>query len=140
MLTMSIRLENDTHSEVASFLSQKIVEFNQQHWQGTIKQPLSATYRDDDGAIIAGASGVTFGHWFHLERLWVSETLREKGIGKQLLFTMEEEAIKRGCTFAFVDTLEFQAKPFYQKYGYTVVFEQENYPINGSRYYLIKHL
>ena len=39
-----------------------------------------------------------------------------------------QAAIKRGCKFALLDTLNFQAKPFYEKFGYKLQWAQENYP------------
>ncbi|MDN3653244.1 GNAT family N-acetyltransferase [Thalassotalea ponticola] len=136
---MKITVETTRQAEVASFLSKKIVEFNHQHWTVT-KQPLALTYRDQQGQILAGVSGVTFGHWLHIERLWVADSLRGKGIGQQLLVAIEEQAKQRQCQFAFVDTLDFQAKPLYQKNGYQVQCTQHDYPLAGKRYYLSKTL
>lgn len=137
---MKLTIEQDNQSEIASFLSQKIIAFNHQHWQITDKQPLALTYRDDQNTIIAGVSGVTFGNWLHLERLWVDEPYRKHGLGAKLLQQIEQQAKQLGCTQVLVDTLEFQAKPFYLKYGYNVEFEQHNYPLTGKRTYLTKAL
>lgn len=137
---MTIQVETEDHQQTAEFLSKKIVEFNRQHWGKTQKHPLSVCYRNEQNQILAGGSGATFGNWLMIERLWVDDSLRGQGIGQQLLDAMEQEAKSRNCQFAFLDTLEFQAKGFYEKNGYQVQAEQEHYPLTGSRYYLMKIL
>jgi ribosomal protein S18 acetylase RimI-like enzyme len=39
-----------------------------------------------------------------------------------------------------LETLNFQAKPFYEKFGYQVVWTQENYPKTGCQYFMVKQL
>ncbi|WP_462170873.1 GNAT family N-acetyltransferase [Pseudoalteromonas xiamenensis] len=126
--------------EVASFLSQQLIAFNRAHWDVTVKEAISATLRDEQEQIIAGLSGMTFGNWLHIERLWVSDRLRGQGIGSELLQVVENEAIARGCRFALLDTLEFQAKPFYERHGYHVEWVQTQYPLNGQKYFMTKTL
>jgi GNAT superfamily N-acetyltransferase len=133
-------LESDHYDEVSTFLSRKIVEFNQKHWGDVKKEPLAVTFRDGDDQIVAGASGVAFGQWLMIERLWVDEVCRGQGIGQVLLNELEAQAKTRKCIYAFVDTLEFQAKPFYEKLGYKLVFKQSHYPVDGARFYLTKRL
>jgi len=41
---------------------------------------------------------------------------------------------------SFLTTFGFQAKPFYEKHGYQVVYEQKNYPRTGSKYFMEKRL
>jgi GNAT superfamily N-acetyltransferase len=52
----------------------------------------------------------------------------------------EQEARDRGCRFAQVDTASFQARPFYEKLGYTLRFSLDNYPRHHQRHYLTKAL
>jgi hypothetical protein len=37
-------------------------------------------------------------------------------------------------------TLAVQAKPFYEKRGYQVKYQLDNYPLNGTRYFMEKPL
>jgi hypothetical protein len=52
----------------------------------------------------------------------------------------EEEALRRGCAKAFVETLSFQALPFYEKCGYEVFSCLADFPPGGARYALTKNL
>jgi GNAT superfamily N-acetyltransferase len=52
----------------------------------------------------------------------------------------EQEAVRRGCPRVFVETLSFQALPFYEKCGYTVFSRLPDFPPGGCRYALTKTL
>jgi len=75
--------------------------------------------RNKENKVVGGLLGFTIGDWLHIKVLWVEESLRNKGNGTKLLKMAEDEAIKRGCKLADLDTLSPQAK-FYEKNGYTV--------------------
>ena len=72
--------------------------------------------------------------------LWVEESLRNKGNGTKLLRMMENEAVRLGCKCAHVDTYSFEAKPFYEKNGYTLFATLENYPKGHKKHFLKKNL
>jgi len=97
-------------------------------------------YHRVDGVLKAGLTGETHGNWLEIEFLWVSEELRHQGFGSRLLKAAEEEGIRRGCKYSFLNTFGFQAPEFYSKYGYKEVFCQEEYPRTGTRHYYIKTL
>lgn len=99
---------------------------------------LSCFIRNDQGIIVAGVYGYTWGDCCQIELLWVQEALRGQGIGKQLLFTAEQEAVKRGCKVAVLDTHSFQAPGFYQKLGYQVIGQIEDYPLPEHRVIYLK--
>ena len=46
---------------------------------------------------------------------------RGKGLGEKLLLEAEKPAKEKGSNKAFLLTMVFQAKPFYEKHGYDVV-------------------
>ena len=54
-------------------------------------------------------------------------------------FEAEEEARRRGCHHAWVDT-QFGARPFYEKLGYRVFGELPDYPPGYNRSFLQKAL
>jgi ribosomal protein S18 acetylase RimI-like enzyme len=71
--------------------------------------------------------------------LWVHESARRDGYGRQLLEAAEATAREHHCQGAFLETHSFQARPFYEKAGYEVMGEIANYPPGGS-YYLMKKM
>jgi ribosomal protein S18 acetylase RimI-like enzyme len=72
--------------------------------------------------------------------LWVSEEVRGQGYGQALLEAAEEAARKRGCKNVNLDTMSFQAPAFYQKLGYRIFGQLDDFPTGYTRYYLTKQL
>ncbi len=94
--------------------------------------------RGNDGTLAGGFWGATMFEWLHVGLLFVPESLRGQGVGAALMATAEDEARKRGCRGAFVDTFSFQAAPFYEKLGYVRFGTLEDYPPGHSQIYFSK--
>ncbi len=136
---MHIRLEN-TESQKAQEIGNLIRSYNRSKRETAKSEPLNLYVEDEHGQLLAGLVAETFGNWLEIEYLFVKEGLRRQGIGTQLLQQAESEAKKRNCRFAFVNTYQFQAPAFYQKYGYKEVFTLKDYPCTGQRHYYQKEL
>ncbi|MHA6310994.1 GNAT family N-acetyltransferase [Pantoea sp. S-LA4] len=96
--------------------------------------------RDELGRKLAGLTGSTAGNWLRIDMLWVGDALRGQGVGSRLIQAAEQEARQRGCRYAQVDTASFQARPFYEKLGYSLRFSLDHYPRHHQRHYLTKIL
>lgn len=107
----------------------------------TFSGDIGVYVRDDKGVMLGGLIGVRKGDWLNIEYLWVSDAVRGSGVGSQLIKTAEDEARRKGCTHALVDTASFQARPFYEKQGYQLQLSLQDYPYPGmQRHYLTKTL
>ncbi|SIQ79846.1 Acetyltransferase (GNAT) family protein [Shewanella morhuae] len=137
---MNVTLINDESTEFADAVKQKIVEFNQAQWQGLCRKNLGLKLQNVEGELLAGISGKTFGNWFLIDYLWVDDNLRQQKIGTRLLLAAESQAKERGCQFVLLDTLDFQAKPFYERHGYKVQWIQQAYPETGRKFFMVKAL
>ena len=136
---MQLRLEN-TESQKSQIIGDLIRSYNRSKREAAESEPLNIYVEEDSGELMAGLVGETFGNWLEIEYLFVKEDIRGQGIGSQLLQQAESEAKKRNCRFAFVNTYQFQAPAFYQKYGYKEVFTLKDYPYTGQRHYYQKDL
>ena len=136
---MQIRLENKV-SQKALEIGDLIRSFNRSNREPAESEPLNIYVEDDSGELMAGLVAETFGNWLEIEYLFVNEDIRGQGIGSQLLQQAENEAKKRNCCFAFINTYQFQAPAFYQKHGYKEVFTLNDYPYTGQRHYYQKDL
>lgn len=137
---MKIEVLENPEQALIDFLSARIAEFNWQHWEVSERLPLAIQVKSDNGDVIAGSAGRTFGDWLLIDTLWVSEELRGQNIGNDILLEMEKAAKKRGCNKCLLDTLNFQAMPFYQARGYTTQWVQKGYPKKGCKYFMVKDL
>jgi GNAT superfamily N-acetyltransferase len=99
--------------------------------------PLAIFLRDERDAILGGAIGQVWGGWLDLSLLWVAEPLRGEGYGRQLLEAAEDEARSQGCRGVFLSTFSFQARPFYERFGYEVIADVPDFPA-GHTYHVLK--
>lgn len=136
---MHVRLENK-ESHKAQEIGNLIRAYNRSKREEAESKPLNLYVEDEKGNLMAGLVAETFGNWLEIEYLFVIEELRGQGIGSKLLRRAEDEAKKRNCRFAFVNTYQFQAPDFYKSHGYKEVFTLQDYPYTGQRFYYQKDL
>jgi mutator protein MutT len=106
---------------------------------GLSEDPISFEIFDDSkfiGAIVIQL----FWQQLHIKYLLVEEQYRGQGIARQLMNHALTFGKKRGCHFAFVETMSFQAPEFYQKMGFAIEFSRPGYAENTTFYYLKKSL
>lgn len=137
---MKIEAVENPEKDLIDYLDKKIADFNWAHWEVNERLPLAVQIKDDAGQVIAGAAARTFGDWLLLNTLWLSDELRGQNIGSKILAEIEAAGKKRGCIKVMLDTLNFQAKPFYEKHGYQVKWTQQNYPKTGCKHFMVKEL
>jgi GNAT superfamily N-acetyltransferase len=92
------------------------------------------------GTLIGGLVGLTARGFLQIDLLWLSAEQRGHGFGSCLLAAAEAEAVRRGCRSAWLDTFDFQARPFYQRHGYRQFGELEGLPNGHRRYFMAKRL
>ncbi len=107
-------------------------------WEGA--GSLNVFLRDEQGTLAGGLLAYTWWGWIHVDTLWLTEAARGQEYGSRMLELAEQEAARRGCHHASLDTMSFQALPFYLKHGYTVWGQLDDFPIGHSRYFLKKTL
>ena len=100
---------------------------------------LSCFLRDEQGVLVAGLDGFTWGGYAWVELLWVHASQRGHGTGRALLAAAEDEARRRGCRTIALQTHDFQAPDFYPKYGYETVGATIDTPV-GYRQLLFQKL
>lgn len=81
---------------------------------------LACFARDDAGRVLGGAVGRTWGRCAELQQLWVADSRRGEGLGTRLVERFHAEAEARGSRVFYLDTWNFQARPFYERLGYRV--------------------
>ena len=137
---MTIVVEQEPAETVRAAVLDGLRAFNRQRAEAPDFRPLTLAARDAGGALIGGLVGETGWRWLHVDLLWIADSHRGRGIGRALLAKAEEEARVRGCRPVYLDTFDFQARPFYERLGYSVFGVQEDYPPGHRRFYLAKPL
>jgi GNAT superfamily N-acetyltransferase len=96
--------------------------------------------RSSDGEILGGALGNTWGLWLFVSDLWVDTAVRGKGYATKLMTAIERHALERRCSYSYLDTFSFQARPLYEKLGYKVFGTLEDHPKGHTHYFMKKTL
>lgn len=137
---MNLEIDDSPSESDIQFLLSQLAEFNKKYIEVKTRVPLAIWCKNEKQEVIGGATGNTFGKWLEIKYLWVEESQRKNKVGTTIIQKIEEVAKARGCCYVFVDTYDFQAKPFYLKNGYTEAFVLSEYPLTGKRYYLTKNI
>ena len=96
--------------------------------------------RDEEGGVIGGAVGRTWGECAELMQLWVAPSHRRAGIGASLVRRFEDHAAARGCKLCYLTTFSFQAPRLYLALGYEVAWEIRGFPQGIAKYEMARKL
>lgn len=130
--------ENPSEKDINE-VRHRLQEHNSSYWEVDSKYKFTITLKNGND-LIGGIIFTIFGEWLEIDFFWVNPNNRAKGYGKQLLDQAEDFAKKKGCKMSFLNTFNFQAKPFYEKNGYLIVHTQKCFPVTNTRYLMEKQL
>lgn len=140
MAVYTLKITDEADKEDVLAIYRGLDSYNVQHAQAMNYHPLVIFMRDEAGKIAGGLNGETYWGWLHVDGLWVDEAVRGQDYGSQLLEMAEQEALRRGCKGSHLDTMSFQAQPFYEKHGYTAWGVLEDLPLGHRRIFMQKVL
>ena len=106
--------------------------------RATGPQELAVFVRAAGEQLVGGLTAITYWGWLYVDDLWLHERLRGRGLGRELMRQVEEAARQRGCKYAYLKTFDFQARGFYEKLGYRVVGQLDDYPPGRIFYWMRK--
>lgn len=142
-----ITLNDTSDKEKSAYINAQIKAFNNIYSphhlaarQPEAITPLEIYIQDKQGNLCGGLVASTYWGWLFIDDFWIMDALRGKGYGRILLKNAEKEAKKRGCKAAWLKTFSFQARAFYQKCGYHVVGQLDDYPPGETFYWMRKDL
>ena len=141
---MIIELTTTPSKEDAETISNGIVNFNHatlpdlEPEDAEIK--FSVFSKDDNNEVIGGIRATCYWNTLHIELLWLSEKSRGTGIGAKMVAKAEAFAIEHGFEQAFLTTTSWQAKPFYEKQGYSLMATLPDYPKGHASHFMTKKL
>ncbi|UFN50606.1 GNAT family N-acetyltransferase [Roseomonas sp. OT10] len=137
---LTLELTDAAPPEARDAVLAPLMAFNLEQAGPPQMRPLAVLLRDEEGMIQGGLWGRTGWSWLFVELLVVPDPHRGRGLGTALLRQAEEEALRRGCVGAWLDTFSFQAPGFYLRQGYEIVGTIRGYPPGHSRHFLRKRL
>jgi GNAT superfamily N-acetyltransferase len=129
----------DATAEDIQYLEDRLYDFNASVTGLTDGQYLAFLLREE-GRVVAGICGNTWGGTCEVRQFWVDEARRGRGVGTRLLQHAEDEARRRGCTQMVLMTFSFQAPAFYARRGFEVVAAIEEHPLGHRNLLMRKRL
>jgi len=117
-----------------------LVAYNETMVGPTERHQVAIVLRDASGDITGGLWGRAGFRWLFVEFLAVSPALKGQGHGRALMLAAEDEARRLGCIGIWLDTFSFQARGFYEKLGYDVIGQIDDFPPGETRFFLRKRI
>lgn len=101
-------------------------------------------HRGENDVLMGGVTAVTSYGWLLIKTLWVEETQRGSGVGKQLVLATEGRARNIGCHSAWLDTSSESAHSFYSHLGFVdfgiLANDKDQLPTDHCRWFMKKTL
>jgi GNAT superfamily N-acetyltransferase len=139
-ISATLELTDAPLAEDVAIIGDGLTAFNAADIGPSGRRSLAILIRDGENKVIGGLSGYTGWGWLFTQWLFVPETLRGTGMAGRLLNEAEDEARRRGCGSAWIDTFNPVALKAYQRQGYEVFGALPDYPEGRTRSFLKKAL
>lgn len=130
----------DDSAGTTKAITEGLTAFNRRSVALSDPIPVTIAVRDASGEICGGVVARVTDDTLYIDIVWLDETLRGGGHGRAMMEKAEEKARALGARVAWLYTLSWQARPFYEKLGYRVLGEM---PFKGGahrRYFMWKTL
>lgn len=129
-MSFDLELTDLVTPEMEEAVRKPLVDFNIARFGESGKRDLAICLRSDSGEVKGGLIGWTARDWLYVQLLFIPEENRGHGLAGRLLKMAENEARKRGCVGAYIDTMNPDALQTYLKYGYKII--GKNGPMAGG--------
>ena len=138
-----------TNKDYEEIVRNSIKDFNHENHP---EQPIFEIYREKwynepfgfyallDNQVIGGIIAHKKMQWLDIDILYVNPNFREKKIGSHLMNKATKYCKQEDLIGIHLYTLDFQAKVFYEKQGFKLIAEIENWPKGITRYEFIKYI
>jgi GNAT superfamily N-acetyltransferase len=120
-------------------LERGLIAYNKKHAPHPMRyEHFTITVHNKKGRLVGGLDGRMYWGWLFVDQLWLDGRIRRAGVGSRLLAAGEAHARDYGCHGVWLDT--FQARPFYEKQGYRLFGQLDDYPPGHKHFWMCKQL
>jgi GNAT superfamily N-acetyltransferase len=121
---VTLKLEVGERDEtVAAEITARLAAFNHAAAPDCDSTPFQVTLRDDAGKLVGAVIAAIRFDVLRIDDVFVDDSVRGQDWGTKLMDACEGEGVARGARLATVMTYSWQARPFYEKRGYTLFAE-----------------
>lgn len=97
-----------------------------------------AFFLEDEGKAVGGLAGFIYYGCLYIDSLYIDERYRNQGYGSRLVEQAEEFARQKNALFISVNTMDWEALPFYVKLGYQIEYVRGGYENDSKMFFLKK--
>ncbi|HEV2524210.1 MAG TPA: GNAT family N-acetyltransferase [Gammaproteobacteria bacterium] len=139
-MTYKINYEANPSPKDIQVLGDGIIEYALQQKSHKPMEFFAFFVRDENNKVLGGCNCAILYGCLYIDYLWISESLRNQDYGTKLMLAAEKQGREQGCTFACVNTMDWEALDFYKKLNYTIEFERHGFEKDSVFYFLRKEL
>ena len=137
---LHLSVESDGASRDASHILAILEAANAEAGYPREERSFCAVVRSADGIVRGGVNARSFWGWLYIVSIAVEKQWRGHGYGRQLLMAAESWGLEGACHSVWLQTMDFQARKFYERAGYEVFAELPAFPDSHSRLFMRKAL
>jgi GNAT superfamily N-acetyltransferase len=140
MTELSISVTDAPSPADVELIGAELSAFNETDVGPADRRTIAVLVHDPAGQMVGGISGYTAWGWLYIQWLWVAEARRGQGLAGRMLAAAEDEARRRGCHAAYIDTFNPTALSVYRRAGYVPFGALQDFPQGRTRTFLQKKL
>jgi GNAT superfamily N-acetyltransferase len=131
---------SQTGGSAAEYVRERLDSYNIAETGVSSWYPFNFFLKTERGEVMGGLLGSQWGGICYISHLWVDQQMRGKRWATKLMDEAEAYARERGAHAIMLDTHSFQARPFYEKRGFELLFAIDDWPKGHKKFYLKKTL
>jgi GNAT superfamily N-acetyltransferase len=127
-------------TQAADDIVRGLIDWNLKITGAREREVFTIAARNEKGRVIGGVVAVVSYETLFVDDLWIEQESRGQDLGTRLMEVVEDEGRRRGASLVWLDTMSWQARPFYEKLGYQVFGELDQARGKYRRYFMQKPL
>lgn len=138
-----ILLTEDPQEDAREAVRAVLLRYNEDHVSNEGRERANFALLVNEPGTVTVLGGLFARAWrnmLSIELVALPPELRGSGLGTRLMRMAEEEGRRRDCRNAWLQTSDWQARGFYEKLGYRVFGQLDDYPLGHARYFMTKRL
>ena len=135
-----VTITDDDSEEAARAIRDGLTAFNRKAVDLPEPLPVNVIVRDAAGAIRGGVVARFALDTVYIDLVWLDDSVKGGGTGRAMMERAEERARALGARIAWLYTMSWQARPFYERLGYKLLAEMPYASGRHRRYFMWKKL
>ncbi len=133
----------DHNASNAKYIMEQLRKYDATFVKNTydqVREPYRLFVLNSKNKICGGLIAEFYWGALMIRTMWIEESLRGMGYGKELIAHAEKEATTRECLHILVETASFNNPEFYKRCGFVITGELKGFPEGHSYFFMAKRI